>query len=168
MHNTVRKSRSSGVGSGDLAGDGLLGFLSRSLDFSRVFLGGDRPGRPHRRSGDDWRRPPFGGDQRPGPKRGPYLPRSALRSPHFSFDRDLFVRSFLSLDRDLDDRFLEGDFFRVPPGDFERLFFDFLDLGDLDLLFLRFLPSSPTSFSFSFFSDFGAGEEALSGFGCGD
>lgn len=64
MHKTVRKSRSSGVGSGDLAGDGLLGFLSLSLDLS-LLLGGDRPGRPQRRSGDEVRRPPLGGDQRP-------------------------------------------------------------------------------------------------------
>jgi len=77
------------------------------------------------------------------------------------------------LERDLE-RFLEGDFFLDPPGDLDRLFFDFFDLGDLDLLFRRFLPSSPFSFSFSFsfsfFSDFGAGDKlfSTSGFGWGD
>lgn len=89
--------------------------------------------------------------------------RSALRSPHFSLERDLLLRSFLSLDRDRE-RFLEGDFF-LDPGDFERLFFDFFDLGDLDLLFRRFLPSSP--FSFSFFSDLGAGDKLFSVAGLG-
>ena len=63
------------------------------------------------------------------------LPRSAGLSPHFSLERDLLVRpscrpSFLSLDLD---RLFDGDFFLVPPGDFERLFLDFFDLGDFDL-----------------------------------
>ena len=61
----------------------------------------------------------------------------------------------MSLERDLE-RFFDGDFFLVPPGDLDRLFFDFLDFGDLDLLLRRFFPSSPSVFSFSFLSLFGA------------
>lgn len=78
-----------------------------------------------------------------------------------------------SFDRDRE-RFFEGDFLRVPPGDFDRLFLDFFDLGDLDRLLRRFLPSSPSafsfSFSFSFFSLLGAGDKlfSTSGFGTGD
>jgi len=73
------------------------------------------------------------------------------------------------LDRDLE-RFFAGDFFLVPPGDLDRLFFVFFDLGDLDRLLRRFLPSSPSAFSFSFFSLFGAGDKLFptSGLGAGD
>jgi len=155
MHNTVRRSLSSGVGSGDRGGVGDLGFLSFDLSLLR---GGDVPGLPHRRSGLMSRlgplpRPP-GGVQRP--KRG--LPnrstRSRLfRSPHLSLER---LRRLLSRDLDRDRR--------LRAGDLDRDFFDFFDFGDLDLLFFLlsdFSPFSP-SFLLSFPSFAGGGDGVFS------